>query len=52
MRAKYCDKDNFFLESHLKSTDPIKQFKIWFDDAVKTPGIVEANAMCLATASK
>ncbi|GMH45062.1 hypothetical protein BSKO_13019 [Bryopsis sp. KO-2023] len=30
--------------------DPIHQFKIWFSDATKDPGIKEANAMTLATA--
>ena len=29
-----------------------KQFENWFEQAKKTPGIEEANAMCLATATK
>jgi len=52
MRTKYHGKENTFLETDLQSVDPIKQFKIWFEEAVKTPGIAEANAMCLATSSK
>ncbi|XP_054286748.1 pyridoxine/pyridoxamine 5'-phosphate oxidase-like isoform X1 [Macrosteles quadrilineatus] len=52
MRTKYHGKENTFLETDLQSIDPINQFKIWFDEAAKTPGIAEANSMCLATASK
>jgi pyridoxamine 5'-phosphate oxidase len=52
MRTKYHGKENTFLETDLQSADPVKQFKIWFEEAAKTPGIAEANAMCLATASK
>ena len=29
-----------------------KQFENWFEHAKTTPGIEEANAMCIATASK
>ena len=29
-----------------------KQFENWFEHAKVTPGIEEANAMCIATASK
>lgn len=52
MRIKYKDKRETFLESDLVSKEPIGQFKAWFDDACKAPGVMEANAMCLATASK
>lgn len=41
-----------FEEDQLISLDPIKQFGEWFDQATKCPEIGEANAMCLATASK
>jgi pyridoxamine 5'-phosphate oxidase len=52
MRIKYKDKKELFLEKDLDSKEPIGQFKAWFEDAKKTPGILEPNAMCLATASK
>ncbi|XP_046677913.1 pyridoxine/pyridoxamine 5'-phosphate oxidase-like isoform X1 [Homalodisca vitripennis] len=52
MRTKYHEKNQTFLESDLQSKDPISQFKIWFEEAARTPGIAEANAMCVATASK
>lgn len=32
--------------------NPIAQFKEWYDEASVTPGIVEANAMILCTATK
>ncbi|XP_062859145.1 pyridoxine-5'-phosphate oxidase isoform X1 [Trichomycterus rosablanca] len=52
MRKKYkCDKESF-EEDHLKSLDPIKQFGEWFEQATKCPEIGEANAMCIATATK
>lgn len=41
-----------FEEDQLISLDPIKQFGEWFDQATKCPEIGEANAMCLATATK
>lgn len=41
-----------FEESQLVSLDPIKQFGNWFDQATKCPEIGEANAMCIATATK
>lgn len=41
-----------FEESQLVSLDPIKQFGNWFDEATKCPEIGEANAMCIATATK
>ncbi|XP_062859146.1 pyridoxine-5'-phosphate oxidase isoform X2 [Trichomycterus rosablanca] len=41
-----------FEEDHLKSLDPIKQFGEWFEQATKCPEIGEANAMCIATATK
>ncbi|KAJ0060398.1 hypothetical protein NL108_010189, partial [Boleophthalmus pectinirostris] len=41
-----------FEESQLASLDPITQFGNWFDEATKCPEIGEANAMCIATASK
>ncbi|XP_043109971.1 pyridoxine-5'-phosphate oxidase [Puntigrus tetrazona] len=41
-----------FDKDQLASLDPIKQFGSWFDQATKCPDVGEANAMCLATASK
>jgi pyridoxamine 5'-phosphate oxidase len=52
MRIKYKDKKELFLEKDLDSKEPIGQFKAWFEDAKKAAGILEPNAMCLATASK
>ncbi|XP_075211656.1 pyridoxine/pyridoxamine 5'-phosphate oxidase-like isoform X2 [Lycorma delicatula] len=52
MRAKYNDNCNVFTEGDLESNEPFLQFKKWLDDAIKTPGILEANAMCLATANR
>ncbi|XP_026468718.1 pyridoxine-5'-phosphate oxidase-like isoform X2 [Ctenocephalides felis] len=52
MRMKYKTKDDTFVESQLVSKNPFVQFKAWFDVACKTPGILEPNAMCLATCSK
>ena len=41
-----------FEESQLAYLDPIKQFGDWFDKATRCPEIGEANAMCIATATK
>lgn len=38
------------LEEHILDPDPIKQFRIWFDDAVKAK-LPHADAMTLATAT-
>lgn len=52
MRIKYKDKSDCFTEDHLVSKEPFGQFKHWFEIACKTPGIQEANAVFLATATK
>ncbi|XP_068592941.1 pyridoxine-5'-phosphate oxidase [Cebidichthys violaceus] len=52
MRKKYKGDEECFEESQLASLDPIKQFGDWFDQATKCSGIGEANAMCIATATK
>ena len=52
MRKPYNDSSSTFVESDLVCKEPIGQFTSWFELACKTPGINEANAMCLATASK
>ncbi|XP_066522177.1 pyridoxine-5'-phosphate oxidase [Hoplias malabaricus] len=52
MRKKYKCDEECFEEDQLASLDPIKQFGVWFDQATKCPEILEANAMCIATATK
>ncbi|KAM8837618.1 pyridoxine-5'-phosphate oxidase isoform 2-T2 [Spinachia spinachia] len=52
MRKKYKGDEECFEESQLVSLDPIKQFADWFDQATKCPEIGEANAVCIATATK
>uniref|UniRef100_H3CXL2 pyridoxal 5'-phosphate synthase n=1 Tax=Tetraodon nigroviridis TaxID=99883 RepID=H3CXL2_TETNG len=52
MRKKYKEGEDCFEENQLVSLDPIKQFGNWFDEATKCPEIGEANAMCIATATK
>ncbi|XP_015605078.1 pyridoxine-5'-phosphate oxidase isoform X2 [Cephus cinctus] len=52
MRIKYKDKSDTFTEDHLESKQPFGQFKAWFEIACNTPGILEPNAMFLATATK
>lgn len=48
----FLERPQAFEEDQLISLDPIKQFGEWFDQATKCPEISEANAMCLATATK
>lgn len=52
MRKTYKSDQECFEENQLASLDPIKQFGSWFDQATKCPEVGEANAMCLATATK
>lgn len=52
MRKPYLSESNTFEVKDLASKDPFKQFHDWFETAKSTAGIEEANAMCLATASK
>ncbi|XP_067012704.2 pyridoxine-5'-phosphate oxidase [Anabrus simplex] len=52
MRKKYRDNTDFFTEHDLVWKEPLSQFRVWFDEASRHPGIGEANAMCLATATK
>ncbi|KAK5851201.1 hypothetical protein PBY51_002014 [Eleginops maclovinus] len=52
MRKKYKGDEDCFEESQLVSLDPITQFGNWFDQATKCPEVGEANAMCIATATK
>ncbi|XP_058650504.1 pyridoxine-5'-phosphate oxidase isoform X2 [Onychostoma macrolepis] len=52
MRKSYKSDQECFEEDQLASLDPFKQFGSWFDQATKCPEVGEANAMCLATATK
>ncbi|XP_049615410.1 pyridoxine-5'-phosphate oxidase isoform X1 [Syngnathus scovelli] len=52
MRKKYKGDEECFEENQLSSLDPIKQFGSWFGEATQCPEIGEANAMCIATATK
>jgi pyridoxamine 5'-phosphate oxidase len=52
MRKPYNDKSQTFDIKDLVSKEPISQFKAWFDEATQNEKIEEANAMCLATATK
>ncbi|XP_022190792.2 pyridoxine-5'-phosphate oxidase [Nilaparvata lugens] len=52
MRAKYHDDSDTFTEKDLAAKDPVKHFQKWLNEAVKCDKIMEANAMCLATANR
>jgi len=52
MRIPYLGKDEAFTEDQLVAKEPFAQFNYWFERAAVTQGIEEANAMCLATATK
>lgn len=52
MRHPYKDVKELFLEADLVSKEPFGQFKQWFEQACNAEGILEANAMCLATATR
>ena len=40
------------LHRHELDPNPFEQFKLWFDESVRTAGDREPNAMTLATASR
>jgi len=52
MRKPYLNEKEAFDIKHLVSKEPYAQFTHWFEEAKKTAGIEEANAMCIATATK
>lgn len=52
MRKPYHDRGDCFDVKDLTARDPIGQFKAWFDEATAHSEIDEANAMCLATATR
>lgn len=52
MRKPYNDKELLFIEGSLKIKEPLHLFNEWFQIVKNDPRTVEANAMCLATATK
>jgi len=53
MRKPYRDKaDTFDLDDLVESRNPFDQFTAWFEAAKTEPKVEEANAMCVATATK
>ena len=52
MRKPYKGESEVFDDEDLVSKEPFGMFEAWFDIARKTEGILEANAMSLATATK
>jgi len=52
MRKPYRDKSDIFDLGDLASKDPFDQFESWFQDAKNDGKSEEANAMCVATATK
>ncbi len=52
MRKPYKGEREVFDIGDLASQEPFGQFKAWFETATQTDGIMEANAMALATATK
>jgi len=50
MRKPYKDAQETFDVDHLVSKNPFTQFDHWFKEACKAEGILEPNAMALATA--
>ena len=52
MRKAYRGEQEVFDVDKLVSCEPFANFQNWFDQACKTDGILEANAMALATATK
>ncbi|XP_065574599.1 pyridoxine/pyridoxamine 5'-phosphate oxidase-like [Artemia franciscana] len=51
MRQPYKHKNEAFLEEHLLSREPFKQFESWFNEACKCETIIEPNAICIATST-
>lgn len=52
MRKPYNDQGVVFIESALRTKEPFQVFDEWFQIVKNDPRTVEANAMCLATATK
>lgn len=52
MRVPYSDKEDWFVEDGIDTKEPINLFTKWFEEARNSSLIKEANAMCLATATR
>ena len=52
MRKPYLGEHQAFEVKDLVSKEPFAQFEHWFEHAKSEKSIEEANAMCVATASK
>jgi len=52
MRKPYKGKQEVFDVGDLVAKEPFEQFYAWFEEAKQTDGIMEANAMAIATATK
>ena len=52
MRKPYLGENQAFEVKDLVSKEPFAQFEHWFEHAKSMKSIEEANAMCVATASK
>ncbi|XP_025093136.1 pyridoxine-5'-phosphate oxidase-like isoform X2 [Pomacea canaliculata] len=52
MRHPYHNKRSIFDERDLVAKEPYAQFQKWFEEVCKTNGIMEPNAMTVATATK
>ncbi|XP_005109139.1 pyridoxine-5'-phosphate oxidase isoform X3 [Aplysia californica] len=52
MRKPYKGKQEVFDVGDLVAKEPFGQFTAWFEEAKNTDGIMEANAMAIATATK
>ena len=52
MRKPYLGEHQAFEVKDLVSKEPFAQFEHWFEHAKSMKSIEEANAMCVATASK
>ena len=52
MRKPYLGEHQAFEVKDLVSKEPFAQFEHWFEQAKSMKSIEEANAMCVATASK
>uniref|UniRef100_A0A0B7B2B8 pyridoxal 5'-phosphate synthase n=1 Tax=Arion vulgaris TaxID=1028688 RepID=A0A0B7B2B8_9EUPU len=52
MRKPYRGVKDTFDFDDLVSKEPLEQFYAWFEEAKNSEGIMEANAMALATASR
>ncbi|KAK7494892.1 hypothetical protein BaRGS_00013771 [Batillaria attramentaria] len=52
IRRPYHNKNEIFDVKDLVAREPFAQFEAWFEEARKTPGIDEPNAMAIASATR